>query len=568
MANPPPLKADENGFVSATDFEEWLVSWEVYAAKLMGDAAAKIAEKHLNMYVDTLVASGDASVFDPMTAEWQVAVDEFLDLGVKPMYLQGSIGAQLGAPMMPIDLLAEWTEVVNVNAKNYVATASNRIVGASQSIWSQVQFSAEQSISVGVEIPKLRQEVENITGYASGRAQAIARTETMGAYNGGDMDGARALGEYGPVEKSWLATPGSRTRASHKKANDQTVLMDESFIVGGKSMDRPLDPSGPADEVVNCRCVMQMFFVGDTRPDGTVIESVEAEAVGQSVSPDPVRSAKRDRYGLRDEPVILDNGVLSMTDEQRAANSAQRDDLVEELRFTFESALEDTPYIVEVSKGDVAINKPMRMRDADGKLGDVIPGGMRWEIEIYDLKGKKIGLMERSVKVLDDGVLSVEHKLFMLDKNVQGQGLAARLSEAADLMYAELGIEQVTLNANIDVGGYAWARAGYDWDGPRMREKGQSAPSFIQDVLELVDVLADPNSPRKFEFSEAVKKQARIDRQAIIDRTLDDGYMPTPYDLSRIGFVEGPDGLNKFGKAKWPGKDAMLGSNWYGKRTL
>jgi len=284
MANPPPLKADENGFVSATDFEEWLVSWEVYAAKLMGDAAAKIAEKHLNMYVDTLVASGDASVFDPMTAEWQVAVDEFLDLGVKPMYLQGSIGAQLGAPMMPIDLLAEWTEVVNVNAKNYVATASNRIVGASQSIWSQVQFSAEQSISVGVEIPKLRQEVENITGYARGRAQAIARTETMGAYNGGDMDGARALGEYGPVEKSWLATPGSRTRASHKKANNQTVLMDESFIVGGKSMDRPLDPSGPADEVVNCRCVMQMFFVGDTRPDGTTIEAVTEEVLEAPVA--------------------------------------------------------------------------------------------------------------------------------------------------------------------------------------------------------------------------------------------------------------------------------------------
>lgn len=284
MANPPPLKADENGFVSATDFEEWLVSWEVYAAELMGDAAADIAERHLNMYVDTLVASGDASVFDPMTAEWQVAVDEFLNLGVKPMYLQGSIGAQLGAPMMPIDLLAEWTEVVNVNAANYVATASNRIVGASQSIWSQVQFSAEQSISVGVEIPKLRQEVENITGYARGRAQAIARTETMGAYNGGDMEGARALGEYGPVEKSWLATPGSRTRTSHKRADGQTVLMDESFIVGGESMDRPLDPSADAKEVVNCRCVMQMFFVGDTRPDGTTIEAVTEEVLEAPVA--------------------------------------------------------------------------------------------------------------------------------------------------------------------------------------------------------------------------------------------------------------------------------------------
>ena len=283
----PELKVDENGFVTEDDFEEWIVSVEVEAAKLLGDAAADIAEKHLNMYVDTLVASGDPSVFDGMTALWQVVVDEFLSLGVNPLYLQGSIGAQLGAPLMPIDLLATWTEVVNVNAAAYVMTASNRIVGASSSIWSQVQFAAEQAISVGVEIPKLRAEVEQITGYARVRAQAIARTETIGAYNAGDIEGARALGEYGPVEKSWLATFGPRTRDSHAEANGQTVLMEESFIVGGVAMDRPLDPSGPANEVVNCRCVMQMFFVGDTRPDGTTIEAVAAEVPEAAVLPSP-----------------------------------------------------------------------------------------------------------------------------------------------------------------------------------------------------------------------------------------------------------------------------------------
>lgn len=285
MAAPGPLKADDNGFVSPADFEEWMVAWEAEAALLMGDAAAKIAEKHLNLYAETLVASGDPSVFDPMTAEWQVAVDEFLELGVKPLYLQGSIGAQLGAPMMPVDVLAEWVEVVNVNASNYVMAASNRIVGASSSIWSQVQFAAENSMSVGVEIPKLRKEIESITSYSKSRAQTIARTEVMGAYNGGDIESARALGEYGPVEKSWLARIDGRTRDSHKKADGQTVLMDESFIVGGSSMDRP--GAGPADEVVNCRCTMQMFFVGDTRPDGSTVEDVSGEAVPERLAAPP-----------------------------------------------------------------------------------------------------------------------------------------------------------------------------------------------------------------------------------------------------------------------------------------
>jgi uncharacterized protein with gpF-like domain len=85
----------------------------------------------------------------------------------------------------------------------------------------------------------------------------------------------QALGEYGPLEKTWLATRDARTRKSHLAMNDKTLPMAEPFTVGtkGAQMLYPHDPSGPASETVQCRCITLYLFEGDTRPDGSIVES-------------------------------------------------------------------------------------------------------------------------------------------------------------------------------------------------------------------------------------------------------------------------------------------------------
>jgi hypothetical protein len=46
---------------------------------------------------------------------------------------------------------------------------------------------------------------------------------------------------------------------------------------------------------------------------------------------------------------------------------------------------------------------------------------------------------------------------------MQGQGFATRFNAHAEEAYRAYGIERITTNANIDVGGYSHARAGYDF---------------------------------------------------------------------------------------------------------
>lgn len=82
------------------------------------------------------------------------------------------------------------------------------------------------------------------------RAQMIARTETTYALNDANM---LALHAEGWTHKEWSA---DRTaRPSHRDARGQTVPIGENFIVGGYALSMPGDPTAPAGEVVNCRCI-------------------------------------------------------------------------------------------------------------------------------------------------------------------------------------------------------------------------------------------------------------------------------------------------------------------------
>ena len=93
--------------------------------------------------------------------------------------------------------------------------------------------------------------VPQISSY---RAEVIARTETHGAANYGSQEAAKQTGL--PLSREWLAAADDRTRETHREANGQVVGMDDTFRVGDSDLAFPGDPSGPADEVINCRCAV------------------------------------------------------------------------------------------------------------------------------------------------------------------------------------------------------------------------------------------------------------------------------------------------------------------------
>ncbi len=93
-----------------------------------------------------------------------------------------------------------------------------------------------------------------VPALTSARSGLIARTETHGAANYGMTGAAKATGL--DMRKEWVSAEDDRTRPDHAAANGLTVGMDEDFIIGGISMAQPGDPSAPADQVCNCRCVV------------------------------------------------------------------------------------------------------------------------------------------------------------------------------------------------------------------------------------------------------------------------------------------------------------------------
>ena len=84
--------------------------------------------------------------------------------------------------------------------------------------------------------------------------ERIARTEGHTAANIGSHEAAEATGA--DLVKEWASTEDSRTRPTHVEADGQRQEMDNPFLVGEAWLDFPGDPEGPAEEVINCRCVV------------------------------------------------------------------------------------------------------------------------------------------------------------------------------------------------------------------------------------------------------------------------------------------------------------------------
>lgn len=136
----------------------------------------------------------------------------------------------------------------------YLGIAINdRLDAVSQTTKGKIANVLSKGIEDGTSIQDMSARIASDAGGIN-RATRIARTEIISASNLGSIEGARSTGL--PLDKTWLSTPGERTRDTHIEADGQTVPMDELFTVGGSKLDFPGDFSNNADvsELVNCRC--------------------------------------------------------------------------------------------------------------------------------------------------------------------------------------------------------------------------------------------------------------------------------------------------------------------------
>ncbi len=120
--------------------------------------------------------------------------------------------------------------------------------------WDMLKESLSAGLEGGEGLPKLIDRVEAVMGdRIASSGETIARTETIGALNGGKLEAWRQSEVV--VGKTWLASLDDRTRETHAAAHGQTVKLDEDFDVGGCSGQAP-GQTGCAEEDIDCRCTM------------------------------------------------------------------------------------------------------------------------------------------------------------------------------------------------------------------------------------------------------------------------------------------------------------------------
>lgn len=139
--------------------------------------------------------------------------------------------------------------------------------------------------------------------------------------------------------------------------------------------------------------------------------------------------------------------------------------------------------------------------------------------EVFDRDGAKIGQFVRNIEY---GI--VDHTYFALEAG-KGAGFGSKFYKHLEESYLNAGITEVTIHANIDVGGYAWAKMGYDftdkWERDNMRVKAEEAYFYAYDEI--------PDQPL--------------------------------YHSWEIAALTGPDGRKI-------GKETMLGSDWQASKEI
>lgn len=121
----------------------------------------------------------------------------------------------------------------------------------------------EDAITDGDDLPNLSARLQSKFGELSDyQANRIARTEVGMASTQGSLEAIKSL-SIPNMFKEWVSASDARVRdgenggPDHAIVNGQEVPVDEKFSVPPDTlMEGPGDPSAPADQVINCRCVV------------------------------------------------------------------------------------------------------------------------------------------------------------------------------------------------------------------------------------------------------------------------------------------------------------------------
>ena len=179
-------------------------------------------------------------------ANWYAkGFDRYIKKGVNPNEYQSqwqnsfaSLGSAVGAQRVTL----------------VSGTAKKTLIDLTQKLLRDPEFMVLGSVEKG------RILKSQFNKYSQYQSERLVRTEATNAANFATMESATTIFPGAQMQKEWIASFDDRTRSSHAEAGaSEPILYNDAFMVGGSLLMYPGDPSGPAAEVVNCRCSVAPF---------------------------------------------------------------------------------------------------------------------------------------------------------------------------------------------------------------------------------------------------------------------------------------------------------------------
>jgi hypothetical protein len=379
------------------------------------------------------------------------------------------------------------------------------------------------------------------------RTESIARTETIAASNEGQRQLWKQAVEAGELDgdegREWVAAVGSeRTCPICSKLDGQVVGLEEKFVtVDG---DRVLGP--PAHPM--CRCATVLSFA-----------KVRARAADATRDADFKPTQPRDKQGQwTDGGGGAGGGAEAGGGLPTPAGQVDFFEMQGGKRVQLSRAEVDAELVKTLGP-----RGPAMLSDALGIGEELFPGGHHQMLlrrdfdvdpgfklstfgpQIQGENGKPTrGAIARSYtskKYSTGAEVHVEHEIFTLPKAQQGSGAASKMMASSLEAYERNGVRKINVHANIDVGGYAWAKQGF-------RLTSGYGPNGKEAAKEFLDL-----SGAKAGIRRATKNAGR--REELLQGALKAGYNAPSWLAGQ------PEGKKVLLKSDWTGY-LDLGSSW------
>jgi HK97 family phage portal protein len=219
--------------------------------------------KELGLVVQAFRRGGEIDALDAVTAEaenWRKVFEglhkqtlsDFASRSLENLKSESSGDLEFKADEIDasIDL---FESLATKFAKEHAAVAVANVGSKTKkALASLIGDAVEAGLGVDEVVGQIKDKYKE---FGTVRAKRIARTEIHKAQNKGQVESIRSLGRA-DMEKGWLWSQVSRS--SHAAIDGTWVPMEDKFSVPGADapMDRPGDPAGGPQAVVNCSCTL------------------------------------------------------------------------------------------------------------------------------------------------------------------------------------------------------------------------------------------------------------------------------------------------------------------------